>query len=125
MTKQEIIFQAKAHERFQRELAEANNELMQWDISDVLNEEYEAEAVELDLEPISFYDQEEKLVTKPTKEAELTKITVRASGKCHRAIVHPLYGMMISCSCPGSRNGKLESQAVKVADGWDKANCGN
>jgi hypothetical protein len=43
MTKQEILFQAKAHERFQRELAEANNELMHWDISDVLNEEYEVE----------------------------------------------------------------------------------
>lgn len=114
MTKQEILFQAQANERFQRELAEANNELMHWDISDVLNEEHEEEVQEV-----------EEIVAKPVREVELTKITVRASGKCHRAIVHPVYGVMISCSCPGSRNGKLESQAVKVADGWDKANCGN
>lgn len=83
----------------------------------------EAEAEELDLEPLDF-DEEEIEQSKEEKE-ELAKVTVRASGKCHRAIVHPVYGMMISCSCPGSRNGKLESVAVKIADGWEKANCGN
>lgn len=38
---QEHLFQVEAAERFQRELAEANGELIEWDISDLLNEEEE------------------------------------------------------------------------------------
>lgn len=53
------------------------------------------------------------------------KITVRGRGKTHRAIMHSRYGLMISCSCPGSQNGTLEKSVRKVAEGWEMANCGN
>ena len=52
-------------------------------------------------------------------------ITVRASGKCHPAVVHPIYGVIIKCSCPGSKNGSMALTARKVADGWEKVNCKN
>lgn len=32
-------------------------------------------------------------------------ITVRGNGKYHPAIMHSRYGIMITCSCPGSQNG--------------------
>lgn len=50
-------------------------------------------------------------------------ITVRASGKCHPAIEHPTYGIIVTCRCPGSQNGTLNNTARKVADGIEKANC--
>lgn len=52
------------------------------------------------------------------------KVTVRANGKAHRALMHSRYGLMIACRCPGSQNGRLAAVARKVADGWDAANCG-
>ena len=56
--------------------------------------------------------------------AESKKITVRANGKCHPAVQHPGGAIMISCRCPNSQNGRLANVATKVADGWEKANCG-
>ena len=56
---------------------------------------------------------------------EFVKIAVRGRGKVHPATMHNLYGIMISCSCPGSHNGSLEKVVRKVADGWDLVNCGN
>ena len=56
--------------------------------------------------------------------AELKKITVRANGKCHPAVEQNGF-IMLCCSCPGSRNGRLANCATKVADGHDKANCQN
>jgi hypothetical protein len=62
-------------------------------------------------------------------EYEIKKITIRASGKAHRAIVYldgPYKGSItVTCSCPGSKNGRLRNQASYLCDGWEKSNCGN
>lgn len=51
-----------------------------------------------------------------------TKITIRANGKCHPAIV--VDGMvMVCCQCPGSQNGQLARAGRQVADGHERANC--
>lgn len=54
---------------------------------------------------------------------EYKKITVRANGKCHPAIEHPTYGMIVTCRCPGSQNGQLNNTARKVAEGHEQVNC--
>ena len=53
------------------------------------------------------------------------EITVRGRGKCHPAIQHSRYGIILLCSCPGSQNGSLVHQVRKVADGHAHVNCGN
>lgn len=58
------------------------------------------------------------------KDAEYP-ITVRGNGKCHPAIMHSRYGMIITCSCPGSQNGSLAHRVHKVCDGHEKVNCNN
>lgn len=50
------------------------------------------------------------------------KVTVRASGKCHPA-TQDAHGFVLACSCPGSQSGRLAKSCVKVAEGWDAANC--
>jgi hypothetical protein len=59
----------------------------------------------------------------------MKKITVRAFGKAHRALVYtsgPYKGfVVISCSCPGSKNGKLQNQSRYLCDGHEASNCGN
>lgn len=54
---------------------------------------------------------------------ETTKITVRAYGKCHPATTDKTGYVTVVCSCPGSKNGRLASAAIKVADGHEKVNC--
>jgi hypothetical protein len=54
---------------------------------------------------------------------ELKSITVRASGKCHPAVQTESGFVILVCTCPGSKNGKLANVATKIADGHDKANC--
>ena len=55
----------------------------------------------------------------------LKRITVRANGKAHRALVWEDGSISISCSCPGSQNGSLRNRCHFVADGWNKSNCGH
>lgn len=62
--------------------------------------------------------------TAESKDSE-TPITVRGNGKCHPAIMHSRYGLIITCHCPGSQNGSLVHRVRKVCDGHDKVNCGN
>ena len=50
-------------------------------------------------------------------------ITVRGNGKCHPAIMHSRYGLIITCSCPGSQNGSLAHSVRKVCGGHEKVNC--
>jgi hypothetical protein len=57
-------------------------------------------------------------------EEDEPKITVRGNGKAHPARATK-FGFMMSCSCPGSQNGRLEKACRKVADGWAASNCGN
>lgn len=54
---------------------------------------------------------------------ESKKITVRAAGKAHPAIQFADGFIMVVCSCPGSKNGKLANMAVKIADGHEVSNC--
>lgn len=59
---------------------------------------------------------------------EPKKVTVRASGKAHRAAIFSWDRpgrFTVMCSCPGSQNGKLANRATIVCEGWEKANCGN
>lgn len=58
------------------------------------------------------------------KDSEV-QITVRGAGKCHPATFHSRYGVIINCCCPGSQNGSLVHRVTKVADGWERVNCGN
>ncbi len=60
-----------------------------------------------------------------TNEDGLTKLTMRGAGKTHRATGWPDGWVSMSCSCPGSRNGRLVKQCTIIAGGWEKANCGN
>lgn len=55
---------------------------------------------------------------------ETTNITIRANGKCHPAVQFKDGFIMTTCKCPNSKNGRLVAQAVKIADGHEKANCG-
>lgn len=58
----------------------------------------------------------------PAVSTESTRVTVRASGKCHPA-TQDSHGFVLACSCPGSQSGRLAKSCVKVADGWEASNC--
>lgn len=68
------------------------------------------------------------IMTKKEKEsydklqAKNKKVTIRASGKCHPAILVDGY-LMACCKCPGSNNGSLAAKATIIADGHEKVNC--
>ena len=54
------------------------------------------------------------------------QVTVRANGKAHRATIDQKDGhLSISCTCPGSANGRLSNRSTVIADGWEYSNCGN
>lgn len=57
------------------------------------------------------------------------RVTLRGrSGKAHRGLVTYYHGracLVASCSCPGSQNGRLVNSTCVIADGWERANCGN
>lgn len=60
----------------------------------------------------------------PSMENEMTKVTFRKTGKCHRGLVRDGW-LVAACSCPGSQNGKLTNGAQIICEGWDKATCGH
>jgi hypothetical protein len=51
------------------------------------------------------------------------KVTVRANGKCHPALLLSGNYLMLVCSCPGSQNGKLAKTAKIVCEGFEESNC--
>ena len=54
---------------------------------------------------------------------ESKKITIRVNGKCHPAIQFQSGDFMVTCNCPGSKNGALAARAGKISDGHDTVNC--
>ena len=62
------------------------------------------------------------------KEPELKRVTFRVGGKAHRGLIDvggPYDGWFrASCSCPGSKNGKVVKGAQIIGEGWEKSNCG-
>lgn len=55
---------------------------------------------------------------------EPRKVTIRAAGKAHRGVVINGH-LYVTCSCPGSKNGRLANQAKIICDGHEQSNCGN
>lgn len=53
---------------------------------------------------------------------EPEEVAVRASGKVHPAIKFADGSIMVCCSCPGSRSGKLNNMA-RVVGSIDLVNC--
>lgn len=59
-----------------------------------------------------------------TKVERYVRITVRANGKCHPALLDTVTNdVQIVCSCRNARNGVLASSARKVGDGYALVNC--
>jgi hypothetical protein len=67
------------------------------------------------------------LVTRKMTMAEPYKlVTFRTrNGKAHRGLIDKDGWLIPSCSCPGSKNGRLINGAQIIAEGHDKSNCGN
>lgn len=65
--------------------------------------------------------------TPTTEKTELEKVTLRRwrGGKAHRGLRWPDGSWRPSCSCPGAADGSLRNASHIIAEGWDKANCGN
>jgi len=51
------------------------------------------------------------------------KVTIRANGKSHPALLINGNFLLLVCSCPGSQNGKLAKTAKIVCEGFEESNC--